>query len=172
MSFPQLLDLRAEESRVVRYVKRLRCVEVSRKPRTQVIGAQDEGFLPIELPECPMARVFLAICLNFDDFCQFLFFYSANPASMSRGSHGSVIMTEREASAMLDRVVEKVMTFDPGLVLSSFFQCRQSVSTSSLVLQRSSTFSVNGRSLHDGFSSFLPYLTMLSTYKDGHATVD
>ena len=38
--------------------------------------------------------------------------------------------------------------------------------------KRSCTISVNDRSLHDGFSLFLPYLTMLTIYKGGHATVD
>ena len=38
--------------------------------------------------------------------------------------------------------------------------------------KRSCTISVNDRSLHDGFSLFLPYLSMLTIYKGGHATVD
>ena len=49
----RLLDFRAEESRVLRHVKPLRCGEASRKPRarervrTQAIGALAHGFYPL-----------------------------------------------------------------------------------------------------------------------------
>ena len=53
MSFSRLLDLRKEESRVVRHVKPSRCGEASRKPRARSrarTSALAQGFLPIDLP--------------------------------------------------------------------------------------------------------------------------
>ena len=52
-----LLDLRAEERRVVRRLKPPRCGEVSRRPRalsrvrTQVIGALSQGSYPLSYPK-------------------------------------------------------------------------------------------------------------------------
>ena len=56
MSYSRLLDLRAEESRVVRHVQLPRCKEASRKPRalswgrTRAFGALGHS-LTTELPE-------------------------------------------------------------------------------------------------------------------------
>ena len=56
MSFAQLLDLRAGESRVVRHVKPPRYGEASRRPRaltlipTQAIGALAQGSYPLSYP--------------------------------------------------------------------------------------------------------------------------
>ena len=55
-SFSRLLDLKAEESRVVGHVKSPRCVEASRRPRalnrvrTQAIGALAQGSYPMSYP--------------------------------------------------------------------------------------------------------------------------
>ena len=54
-----LLDLRAEESRVVRHVKPPRCGEASKRPRalsrvrTQAIGALAKGSYPLSYPSAP-----------------------------------------------------------------------------------------------------------------------
>ena len=51
-SFSRPLDLRAEESRVVRHVKPLRCGEASRWPGSNPSHrCAGSGLLPIELPE-------------------------------------------------------------------------------------------------------------------------
>ena len=56
MSFFGLLDLRAEESRVVRHVKTPRCGKESRTPRalsrvrTQAVGALAPGSCPLSYP--------------------------------------------------------------------------------------------------------------------------
>ena len=62
MSFYGLLDLRAEESRVVRHVKPPRCGEESSRPhalsrvRTQAIGALAPGSYPLSYPSARLSQ--------------------------------------------------------------------------------------------------------------------
>ena len=57
MSYSRLLDLRSEESRVLRHVKPPRCGEATRKPRALRAGLKPESLvhkltaLPIKLPK-------------------------------------------------------------------------------------------------------------------------
>lgn len=46
--------------------------------------------------------------------------YAANSSLLTRGSHGSVVMSEKEATAALDKVVERVRKIR---VLFKFSQC-------------------------------------------------
>ena len=67
--FFRLLDLRAEESCVLRYVKPPRCEEASRKPRalsrvrTQAIGALAQGFYPLSYSRPPSLDMRMPVCI-------------------------------------------------------------------------------------------------------------
>ena len=71
MSLSGLLDLRAEESRIIRHVKPPRCGEASRRPhalsrvRTQAIGALAPGSYPLSYPSA-RERVFIPMHLHCD----------------------------------------------------------------------------------------------------------